>query len=191
MEMQKKQVKMMKEVRAKQDKGHKILFDNLQGYEDIGMAYYGDQDDSARILTHPEAEAIREKITETTGKWKNPYVDAYLWIKGEFLDVKGMYEALNGREQIMKSQLNTEQKKRSDTTELNKLSEGKKTLKSLLKSKTQKESNILNLKANIEIAEQEIADFKKLIQFLTIYHGQKAILNFKKTKAKLYVKALN
>lgn len=64
-------------------------------------------------------------------------------------------------------------------------------MKSFFKSKSQKESNILQLKASIEITEQEIADFKKLIQFLTIYHGQIAIPKFKVAKAKVYLKALN
>ena len=64
-------------------------------------------------------------------------------------------------------------------------------MKSFFKSKSQKESNILTLKAGIEIAEQEIADFKKLIIFLTIYHGQIAIPKFKAAKAKTYLKTLN
>ena len=72
----------------------------------------------------------------------------------------------------MKAQLNTEQKKRDDQKELDKLTLGKTTMKSLFKSKSQKESNILSLQAAIEIAEQEIVDFRKLINFLTIYHGQ-------------------
>jgi len=49
----------------------------------------------------------------------------------------------------------------------------------------------LNLQASIEIADQEIVDFKKLVTFLTIYHGQVAIPKFKVAKHKLYLKALN
>lgn len=56
---------------------------------------------------------------------------------------------------------------------------GKATLKSFFKSKSQKESNILTLQAALEIADQEIIDFKKLINFLTIYHGEMAIPKFK------------
>ena len=43
----------------------------------------------------------------------------------------------------------------------------------------------------MEIAEQEVVDFKKLMNFLTIYHGQVAIPKFKTSKSKLYLKALN
>lgn len=191
MEMQKKQVKLMATVRDKQDKAQADLLEGLMKYEDVGIAYYSDQDDSKRLLTHPNMSDLKERIDDSVQKWKNPYKDAYLWLKGEYLDIKGMYEAINGREQVMKSQLATQQKRKTDETELNKLSEGKTTFKSLLKSKSQKESNILALKANLEIADQEIADFKKLINFLTIYHGQIAIPKFKKAKAKLYLKALN
>ncbi len=34
--------------------------------------------------------------------WTNPYKEAYLWIKGELLDLKGIYEALLGREAVVK-----------------------------------------------------------------------------------------
>lgn len=46
--------------------------------------------------------------------WKNPYRDAYYWIKGELLDIKGMNDALLGREQVVKMLSATESKKRSD-----------------------------------------------------------------------------
>ena len=74
---------------------------------------------------------------------------------------------------------------------MDKLTAGKKTLKSIFKSKSKIESNILTLQAGIEIADQEIVDFKKLVTFLTIYHGQIAIPKFKHAKAKMYLKALN
>lgn len=83
-------------------------------------------------------------------------MDTYLWIKGEFLDIQGMYDCLQGREGVMKAQLNTEQKKKDDTKELEKLQEGKTTLKTLFKSKSKKESKVLNLQAAIEIEDQEI-----------------------------------
>lgn len=85
----------------------------------------------------------------------------------------------------------TETKKRDDQKEMTKLSEGKTTLKSVFKSKSKKEESILNLKSNIEVADNEIADFKKLTSFLSIYHGQVAIPKFKLAKSKIYLKNLN
>ena len=57
----------------------------LMKYEDIAVAYYADQDYNKRILTHPTAEDLKDKLGSNLKKVKNPYSEAYLWIKGEFL----------------------------------------------------------------------------------------------------------
>lgn len=191
MEIQKKQLKNQMNVRDKHDTNQSGLMYQLMKYEDIATAYYADQDYNQRILTHPNCEDLKEKVSANLKKTKNPYRDAYLWLKGEFLDVQGMYDSLQGREGVMKAQLNTEQKKKDDGKELEKMQNKKTTLKSVFKSSNQKQSTMLNLQAGIEIADQEIADFKKLITFLTIYHGQVAIPKFKVSKGKLYLKAVN
>jgi hypothetical protein len=107
------------------------------------------------------------------------------------LDIQGMIDAMKGREKIMKQQIACENKKRDDQSELEKLSLGKATLKSFFKSKSGKEKDILNLQANIEQANTEIEDYRKLIQFITIYHGHLAIDKFKKDKSHQYAKMLN
>lgn len=45
---------------------------------------------------------IREKIEESHKKWRNPYKDAYVWIKVELLDIRGIADALAGREHVVK-----------------------------------------------------------------------------------------
>lgn len=172
MEMQKKQMKAMMQARSKHDQDLADLMVALMKYEDVGVAYYSDQDYNKRVLTHPQVENLKEKVTSNQKATKNSFKDSYLWLKGELLDVQGMFDCLQGREGVMKAQLNTEQKKRDDSKELEKLQAGKTTMKSLFKSKSQKESKALNLQAAIEIADQEIQDFQKLIKFLTVYHGQ-------------------
>lgn len=42
MQMQKRQLKSMSDVREKQEKGQRNLMFSLMKYEDIGMAYYSD-----------------------------------------------------------------------------------------------------------------------------------------------------
>ena len=56
-------------------------------------------------------------------------------------------------------------------------------MKNFFKSKSAKENDMVNLQSNIEFANKDIEDYSKLINFLTIYHGQKAIPNFKNGKA--------
>ena len=93
-----------------------------------------------------------------------------------------MIDAMKGRERVMKSQIACESKKRDDAAELEKLSLGKTTMKSFFKSKGGKEKDILNLQANLEQANVDIEDYRKLINFITIYHGQLAIDKFKTDK---------
>lgn len=86
----------------------------LMKYEEVGLAYYSDQDSGARILTNQSNAELKDKVQKTEKKAKNPYRDAYIWMKGEYLDVQGMYDCLQGREGVMKAQLQTEEKKKSD-----------------------------------------------------------------------------
>jgi len=122
--------------------------------------------------------------------YKSPFSEAALWIKGEMLDIQGMIDAIKGREAVMKKQIACENKRRDDQEELEKLSLGKTTLKSFFKSKSGKEQDILNLQARIEAANVDIEDYRRLINFVTIYHGQLAIEKFKKQKMAQYKKML-
>jgi len=96
------------------------------------------------------------------------------------LDIQGMIDAIKGRENVMKKQINCESKRRDDQEELEKLSLGKTTLKSFFKSKTGKEQDMIGLQARIEAANVDIEEYRKLINFITIYHGQMAIEKFKR-----------
>jgi len=58
---------------------------------------------------------------------------------------QGMYGALEGRESLMKDQLALEKKIKSDQNEVNKLTEGKKTMKSIFKSKSKKEDSVVKI----------------------------------------------
>lgn len=40
----------------------------------------------------------------------------------------------------------------------------------------------MNLQAGVEVANKDIEDYKKLVNFLTIYHGQMATQKFKQEK---------
>ena len=125
----------MDSVRDKQDKSTNELLSQLMKFEDTGIEYYADQDKQKRVLTHPSQEDLKERVEVGAAKFKNPYKEAYIWLKGEFMDVNAMHEALQGREGTMKKQIAAEAKKRADQAEADKLTEGKKTMKSFFKSK--------------------------------------------------------
>ena len=87
-------------------------------------------------MTNPNKEDLNTKIDDKRRKSKNPYKDALLWFKGELLDIQRMNEALQGREQLIRQMNQMKEKKKSDEQQIKKLEDGKKTLKSLFKSKT-------------------------------------------------------
>lgn len=122
---------------------------------------------------------------------KNPFKEGYYWLKGELLDLKGLQQAMAGRDAVVRKLADAESKKRSDIVEHEKLSQGKTTLKSLFKSKSGKETEIANLQNIIDATVRDIEDYKKLIDFLTVYHGQVAINKFKGEKGRNYLKLLH
>lgn len=126
------------------------LYSLLMQYEDSAVEYFSENRMEERCLTHPKAGDLKEHVQTTVQAYKNPFLEAALWIKGEMLDIQGMINAMKGRELVMKRQLATESKKRSDLEELEKLNLGKTTLRSFFKSKDGKEKDIFNLQAAIE-----------------------------------------
>lgn len=95
----------------------------LVTFEDNNVEYYSESEATKRILTNPvNGSEFTERYATQWKNLKNPYKDAYYWLKGELLDLKGLNEALAGRETVVKQQSATESKKRSDQQELEKLS---------------------------------------------------------------------
>lgn len=70
------------------------------------------------------------------------------------------------------------------------MSLGKATLKSFFKSKDSKEKDILNLQAAIEQANVDIEEYRKLMNFITVYQGHYALEKFKADKTKQYARML-
>lgn len=98
--------------------------------------------------------------------------------------------ALMGRESVMRSQIALEQKKRDNEAELGKLETGKTSFKNFFKSKDNKENSKLSIKAAVDTQAQQIDDYRKLVNFITILHGQNAINRFKKDKVLQYKRML-
>lgn len=102
MEIHKKKLKEMIKVKDASDASYRSIVNNLVKYEDNNVEFYADSDQNKRTLTHPSLGDLKEKYNKCFKKWKNPYKDAYYWLKGELLDLKGINEALLGREQVVK-----------------------------------------------------------------------------------------
>jgi len=180
----------MIETREQQNSAYAQIVASVTKYEDNNIEYYSESDVSRKIITNPVTEFI-DRYQNQIKSLKNPFKEGYYWLKGELLDLKGLQQAMAGRDAVVRKLADAESKKRSDIVEHEKLSQGKTTLKSLFKSKSGKESEIANLQNIIDATVKDIEDYKKLIDFLTVYHGQVAINKFKAEKGRNYLKLLH
>jgi len=67
-------------------------------------------------------------------KFKNPYREAYTWIKGELLDTKGMLDAFASFDNVLNAKRKLTQKRREDMEELEKLNTNKTSLRNFFRS---------------------------------------------------------
>ena len=131
------------------------------------------------------------KITENIEKWRNPFRDAWYALRGEVLDLKAMMNSMAGRGAQETLQTKSEQRQREKKAELEKMTLGKTTLKSFFKSKSTITKDIDSYSASIQQLDVDIDQYKKLVNFITIFQGQMAIDKFKRLKAGAYYKMLN
>ena len=158
------------------------FYANVLKFEDVALDFFTDGELSQRGLSNPGNIEVKESIGPAIKKWTNPYLDAYIWLKGEILDLEGARDAMVGRQNLLDQLINLESKKREKQQELEKMSTGKTTLKSFFKSKSTIEKDIGLYTQEVEQMTKDIEDYRKLINFVTIYHGNMAIELFKQNK---------
>ena len=75
---------------------------------------------------------------------KNPYFNLYHWSKGELFDIEAVNNAINTRDKIVEKLSKTEKKKAGTQKDLNDVTAGRKTVKTLFKN--EKDSAGMNSK---------------------------------------------
>ena len=108
------------------------------------------------------------------------------WLKEEIYDMDAMLEAISSKEALDKQRTAMEAKKKSDEATLQKLNVGKKTLKTLFKSKSGKEGEKEKVQAAIEQGQRDIENLEAIVKFVTIYIAEVQIPWFKKKKEESY-----
>jgi len=92
-----KQVEQFRKFAANYDSQHqhyKKVYLNLLAFEDMAIDTFSDGDRTKRVLSHPVAQELPTQINENIDKWRNPFKDAYMMLRGEMLDVKAMIGAM-------------------------------------------------------------------------------------------------
>lgn len=138
------------------------------------------------IVGDPSCPEIKEKCEEMSKDLSNPFLDFHQWILGEIADVEALQEAIHCRDKTIQHKGKLESKKKSDQEELNKLEAGKKTIKTLFKSTSGKQTKITTLTTGIAQLEKDIEDVTKLIKMIEVHLGETVIPRFKETQMRDY-----
>lgn len=129
-------------------------------------------------------------INNLSRKVSNPFIRFKFWVKEEIIDLHALLEAIGHKNSLESRKAKIENKIRSANSELDKLSQGKKTLKTFWKSSSSKANTITNLTTFIAEAQKDIENYEKMIKIATIYLDKKVIPEFKERKIKGYVDIL-
>lgn len=95
-----KQAESFRKYSVHYDQSHqhyKKIYMNMMSFEDLAIDSFSDGDRTKRVLSHPAAQDLPMKITENIEKWRNPFREAWMSVRGELLDLKAMMAAMSGR----------------------------------------------------------------------------------------------
>lgn len=132
------------------------------------------------------ADTIKENVTNMCENLKNPYFNLYHWCKGELYDIEAVNNSLTMRDKICEKIGKTEKKKRSTQGDLDNITTGRKTVKTLFKNTSDTGAMV----GKIETTNKEIESLNVLNDIITIYLGEQVIPTFKAKKIKIYAKII-
>lgn len=173
-------------VKDQQNANYKTLMEGMSKFEEEGLSQYVDSNYNKFIVGDPSSPELKNECEKMSEELSNPFSDFHNWIIGEIADIESLQEAIKGRDNIMGIKNKIISKKKSDTEELEKLNQGKKTFKTLFKSSSGKQAKITVLSSNISQAEKDIEEYEKLLKMVEIHLGESVIPEFKETQIKAY-----
>ncbi len=167
----------------KQIENYKEMMNIFTNFEQNVLMEFCENDTSKHVI--PEYE---EKCSVLPGSLNNPLKEFFYWVKGEIYDLQALNDCFLGRERLMKKKQKIENKKKSDNSTLEKLSQGKKTLGTLFKGESAKQVTMTNLSNSIATAERDIELYEKILNMVEYHIAQTVIPNFREEKEKFYYK---
>lgn len=138
------------------------------------------------MVGDPSSPELKDKCEELSEQLSNPFLDFHNWLLGEISDIEALQEAIGFRDKTIAHKNKLETKKKTDTEELNKLNAGKKTLKTLFKSQSGKQTKITLLSSSITQTEKDIEETEKIVKMIEVHLGESVLPAFKVSQTKAY-----
>lgn len=152
------------------------------------MSQYVDSNYNKFVVGDPSCPELKDKCEELSKSLTNPFLEFHNWILGEISDIESLQEAIQCRDKTIGHMGKLNAKKKTETEELNKLEAGKKTIKTLFKSVSSKQTKITALTTSISQLEKDFEEVGKLVKMIEVHLGETVIPSFKESQAAAYYK---
>lgn len=114
---------------------YKQFLHMLDKYEGLNFSNYVDGEESRMVFGNGEAgQDLKTEVSKLSDNLKNPYFNVYHWVKGEIFDIDSIMGAVTCKERIEKSRMAKEKSKKSTQENLDNVTTGRKTVKTLFKN---------------------------------------------------------
>lgn len=185
-------ITQLEKQRRYQLKAYIHFADFLSEYETTTLNVYSCDalQPAKKMISDSDNNNMKEMINNLSRKVSNPFIRFKFWVKEEIIDLHALLESICHRNMLESRKTKVENKIKSANSELDKLNQGKKTLKTFWKSSSSKANTISNLTTFIAQAEKDVENYEKMIKIVTIYLHKKVIPEFKERKIKGYVDIL-
>lgn len=166
---------------------YKQFLSMLEKYEGLNFSNYVDGVENKMVFGHPESgTGLKTEVSKLSENLKNPYFNIYHWVKGEIFDIESIMSAITMKEKIEKSRLSKEKSKKSTQENLDSVTTGRKTVKTLFKNI----NDTGKMVSNIENTDKEIEALEIQKKILSVYLGQDIIPKFKQRRLGIYTNIL-
>eukprot|EP00347_Sterkiella_histriomuscorum_P020499 403337564 len=171
---------------------HKQLNEYIYQYEEQNLrTYAGTKFENFLLFKHPLKTQAKDILENLPTEIRNPFKIMKLWLKWEMLDINALLEAIDRKTALETKKQKRLNKKESNQKDLNKLNNGKNTLKTIFLSQDSKVNKITYLTHSISEAEKQIECFDLYLKIIVLQLSQSAIPYFKKDKVSIYNDLIN
>lgn len=114
---------------------YKQFLSMLEKYEGLNFSTYVDNDESRLVFGNGDGgKDLKKQVSKLSDNLKNPYFNIYHWVKGEIFDIDSIMAAVSIKDKIEKTRLAKEKTKKSTQENLDNVTTGRKTVKTLFKN---------------------------------------------------------
>lgn len=149
-------IKPMIDDRDEENSNFQTLIYLMTKYEEGALVQYADGESDKLVVGNALNPIYVETAEDIGEKLKNPYIDYYYWIKGEIYDIQALNESIEALDKLRKQKDKLGSKKQSNDQTLDKLKNGRMTMKTLFSNEAKKQDVMQTVETEIEKNDRDI-----------------------------------